>query len=98
MPKSKLPDRVWKERLQLYSRGQHKFGRGEKPRKGSKWYTEIQKIDACPITQAPASGEGSSRGSKRDVFGNVMTCTCGYHVSAVHTRVVCLPVFGRHVI
>lgn len=47
MPKSKLPDLVWKEQIQLYSWGQHKFGRVEKHWKGSKWYMEI---DACPIT------------------------------------------------
>ena len=37
----------WTRRLQLFAAGQ-KFGRGEKPRSGSRWHAVMERIESCP--------------------------------------------------
>ena len=51
-----------------YASGKFKFGQGQTPAKNSRWAREILLIDKCPAVI-----------SKKTLFGNPVTCTCGYH-------------------
>lgn len=70
MPKHVKSDAEWKARLRDYAAGNFKFGQGQKPPRTSRWATEIGVIDKCPAIV-----------STKNLFGVVVTCTCGHHVS-----------------
>ena len=54
--------------------GQFTFGRGERPRKGSKWHQKLEAIDKCPKHRNT---------STVDVLGRKVSCNCGFHPSVV---------------
>ena len=73
MPKPVLSDLAWRSRLQDYANGLFKFGTGQHPPKASKWHQELEKIEKCPRPRKTSSAV------VKDLFGNPVMCTCGYH-------------------
>lgn len=69
MPKEGLSPSEWRIRLKAYATGTFVFKRGQHPPTNSKWAKEIKKISSCP----------KQRGAKTDVFGKLVSCSCGYH-------------------
>ena len=73
MPK-KGPDAAhWKAKLRAFASGQYKFGKGEKPGKGSRWEKELSKILGCP--------KHKNEGTFSLLSNKPLQCICGYHVS-----------------
>jgi hypothetical protein len=72
MPKKKMTDREWNERLSDYANNKFKFGQGQKPPKTSKWAKVIAKIDLCPL-----------KNGKLDALGRNLICDCNFHVKKV---------------
>jgi hypothetical protein len=70
MPKHGKSDVEWKSRLRDYAAGTFKFGQGQKPAKTSRWTKEICVIEKCPVKVCTTN-----------LFGKIVTCTCGYHSS-----------------
>ena len=69
MPKTGLTPREWQRRLQDYANGRFEFGRGQRPPPSSKWGPKVVRIEQCP----------RHRGATRNVFGQTISCVCGYH-------------------
>ena len=63
----------WKAKLQAFAIGAYKFGKGKKPRKGSRWDKELNKILECP--------KHRNEGILCLVSAKPVQCVCGYHVS-----------------
>ena len=70
MPKQGLTDKQWHTRLQHYASGTFKFGRGQKPSKGSEWAKKLESIDACPKHRNK---------SLWDPLKRPIPCKCGFH-------------------
>lgn len=70
MPKDKLGDEIWIQRLRKFAIGEFKFGQGQYPPPGSKWRVAIDAIKKCTLF-------GAAR--RTDLFGNRLGCSCHYH-------------------
>ncbi|ESO90740.1 hypothetical protein LOTGIDRAFT_175806 [Lottia gigantea] len=68
--KTGLPTSEWIKRLSDYASGTFLFGRGQRPSTGSRWAKELTAIDNCPRHKSVV---------KKDLFGNVVQCSCEYH-------------------
>ena len=73
MPKEALPSAEWMTRLRGFANGTFKFAKGQNPRKDSKWYKKLQKIQQCPMH--------NSQGVIPLFATRPLSCNCGYHVS-----------------
>ena len=81
MQKSGPTDSQWQKRIMEYASGDYDFRTGQYPAKGSKWGKAKNAIDICPM---------KTPGNMRDLFGNKLKCTCGYH-----NNVPAAPVYKR---
>ena len=71
MPKAGLAEREWRKRLEAFSQRKFRFGRGQRPPKGSKWAIRLERVEKCPLHLHPDQ--------QFDALGRPMTCSCGYH-------------------
>ncbi len=62
-------DSHWESMVKDFATGTP-FGRGKRPRKGSKWDLKCQKVEKCPKFK---------NASSVDVLGRPIQCICGYH-------------------
>ncbi len=62
-------DSYWTLKMKEFAAGKP-FGRGERPRKGTKWDLVSKEIERCPKHR---------NASNKDVLGRLIECTCGYH-------------------
>ena len=76
MPKTGPTATKWMGRLRDYARGKFRFGKGEKPSSGSRWYKEVLAIEACPLLKNLRVAAG-----QRTLESRPLQCSCGYHVS-----------------
>ena len=70
MPKTGPTDSQWAKRIAQYAANELQFSKGQHPATDSKWGKEKQKIDSCPLFKS---------GTGKDLFGHILSCTCGYH-------------------
>ena len=73
MPKTGPDAAKWKAKLHAFANGKYKFGKGEKPGKGSRWERDLSNILACP--------KHNNEGAISLVSSKPIQCICGYHVS-----------------
>ena len=74
MPKIGLTKSEWRERLSLFAQGNFKFGKGQRPPRGSDRARELERVEKCPK---------HSNTMQIDPFGRKIQCLCGYHQQQV---------------
>ncbi len=70
MPKIAKTNAEWRKVIREHARGTFKFSTGEKPRPGTYGYTELNKLQKCPLYSNPGA---------KDLTGKRINCVCGYH-------------------
>ena len=89
MPKTGPTAEEWKKRLASYAHRKFVFGKGQHPRKGSHWAAQIEEINKCPR---------QTKALSKDLFGNLIRCTCGYHDIEVSVKCLYLNLYdSQHV-
>lgn len=70
MTKYGMSKREWEERLEKFVAGTFRFGRGQRPPKGSERAKKLEKVERCPR---------HLNTSCFNPFGQRIVCVCGYH-------------------